>query len=174
MREIRSHVGRSRSVGSRSLPSVSGSGVVLLVVLSVGGVGLIQAAIWIPLIRKWRRRSAAFDTALQAEMLTSGERTIMGPERAIYRGATMTYGSVKGNGTILLTDRRLLFRKITGGVVEVPVAKITATRQESWFLRSKVGGRTHLVVETNDPAEVGFFVTDLAAWERALASLRAM
>jgi len=151
---------------------VSGSNVVLLVVLIIGGVGLVQAAIWIPLIRRWRRRSAAFDTALQAEILSSGERIVAGPERANYRGASTTYGAVKGNGTILLTDRRIVFRKLSGGVVEVPVAKVTGTREASWFLGSKVGGRTHLVVTTNDPAEVGFFVADLAAWDRALASLR--
>ncbi|MCU1365198.1 MAG: hypothetical protein JWL72_3660 [Ilumatobacteraceae bacterium] len=142
--------------------------VVVLVLLILLGVVLIQAAVWIPIIRSWRRKKAQFDATFAAEVVASGERTIVAPEAAVYRGATGTYGAVKGNGTILLTDHRLVFRKKSGGVVDIPVAKITGVSESKAFLRSRVGGMTHLVVATTDPAQVGFFVTDLAAWQRAL------
>ncbi len=142
--------------------------VVLLVVLIVGGVGLIQAAVWIPLVRSWRRKSTNFLADLHTEADRSGERFVIGPEKAVYRGGTPPYGAVRGNGTIILTDRRLIFRKSSGGLVDVPRSRITAVHQAASFQHSRVAGSIHLIIATSDPAEVAFFVGDLAAWQRAL------
>ena len=144
----------------------------LLLLVILIGVGLIQAAVWILLIRSWRKRSNRFLADFRASAAASGERFIAGPEGAVYRGGTGPYSAVKGNGTIILTDRRLVFRKLSGGVVEVPANRIGGVRQSKTFLRSRVGGATHLVVTTTDAAEVGFFVEDTAAWARALDSSR--
>ena len=146
--------------------------VLVLVLLILVGAVLIQAAVWIPITRSWRRKRVQYDTAFSAEVLASGERTIIAPEDAVYRGSTGTYGTVRGNGTILLTDHRLVFRKKSGGVVDIPVAKIAGSSESKSFLSSRVGGMTHLVVTTTDPAQVGFFVSDLAAWQRALDGVR--
>ena len=146
--------------------------VILLVLGILVAVGLVQAAVWIPVVRRGRRRTSAFLAQFDAEVAASGERVIVAPEQAVYRGCTAHYGQVRGNGTILLTDRRLVFRKLTGGPVEVPTAAILSTRQAASFLSSRVGGQTHLIVETSDPAELGFFVADLPRWEAALASVR--
>lgn len=142
----------------------------MLVVGIVAAVGLVQAAIWIPLVRRWRKRSASFMEELHAELLTNGERMVIEPQSAVYRGATGPYGSVRGNGTILLTDRRLVFRKLTGGQVEVPLATVTGTHEAKSFNGSRVGGATHLVVDTNAPGQVAFFVNDRAQWANALAT----
>lgn len=143
--------------------------VALMVLLSVLVLAVVQAAIWTPLLRSWRRQSNRFasDFAVQADM--TGERIVKGPEPAVYRGGTGPYSKVKGNGTMILTDRRIVFRKLTGGLVEVPRSKVIGIRQTKGFNGSRVGGTTHLVVATSDPAEVGFFVEDMAPWERALA-----
>jgi hypothetical protein len=141
---------------------------VLLVLVVLLAVALVQAAIWIPLIRSWRRGDNRFVIDFRAEAAASGERILAGPEKAVYRGGTKPFGAVKGNGTLILTDRRLVFRKLTGGLVEVPTNMITGIRRSKGFRGSRVGGMTHLVVATADPAEVGFFVQDLPAWERAL------
>jgi hypothetical protein len=50
---------------------------------------------------------------------------------------------VKGNGTIILTDGRLVFRKLSGGLVEVPTPMIGEVRQSNGFRCSRVGGATH-------------------------------
>jgi hypothetical protein len=140
--------------------------VILLIVAIMVGVGLIIAAVLVPLFRRWQRGEQEFLIELRAGMAKSGERMVVEPESAVYRGASAHYGAVKGNGKLLLTDRRLVFRKLTGGTVEVDVARITGTRTSPSFLGSRVGGQTHLIVETTDPAEVGFFVTDLTAWQQ--------
>jgi hypothetical protein len=145
---------------------------VLLVLVILLGVVLIQAAVWILLIRSWRKRSNRFLAEFRARAAASGERFIAGPESAVYRGGTGPYSAVKGNGTIILTDRRLVFRKLSGGLVEVPAQMIVGIRQSKTFRGSRVGGATHLVVATTDSAEVGFFVKDITAWERALDSSR--
>ena len=145
--------------------------IVLLVVFIVAGVGLIQAAIWIPLMRSWRRKAAAFQRDLDADIRASGERIVRGPEKAVYRSGTPPFGAVRGNGTIILTDRRLIFRKMSGGVVEVPVSTITGTRQAVSFQSSRVGNTMHFIVTTNNPAEVAFFVDDLDAWNTAVHAL---
>lgn len=143
-----------------------------MVVLVVGilvALALVQAAIWIPLTQRWRRQAKEFDVDLQQEMALSGERFVVAPEDAVYRGGSGHYSAVKGNGSMMLTDRRLLFRKRSGGLVDVPLSDIVSTHRSAGFQGSRVGGATHLVVVTSDPAEVGFFVKDLDAWERALA-----
>lgn len=142
--------------------------VVLLAVLIVGGVGLIQADIWIPLVRSWKRKSTNFLADLHTEADRSGERFVIGPEKAVYCGGTPPYGAVRGNGTIILTDRRLIFRKVSGGLVDVPRSRITTVHQAASFQRSRVAGSIHLIIATNDPAEVAFFVGDLAARQCAL------
>jgi hypothetical protein len=147
-------------------------GAVAVVVLVLLAVILVQAAVLVPLVLRWRRGSAAFLTDFHDSARASGERIVAGPEKGLYRGGTAPYGSVKGNGTIVLTDRRLVFRKLTGGVVEVPVAKIAGVRTSAGFRGSRVGGMTHLVVDTVDHAEIGFFVNDLGSWERAISSVK--
>jgi hypothetical protein len=139
------------------------------VLLTLLAIVVIQVAVWVPLPRRWRRRSDGFVTEFTERATLTGERIVIEPESAVYRGSTGPYSRVKGNGTMLLSDRRLVFRKLTGGMVEVPLSKVTGVRQSKGFNGSRVGGMTHLVVATDDPAEVGFFVQDLGLWERALA-----
>lgn len=142
----------------------------LIVVVIIAVVGLLQIAIWVPLARSWNKKSAAFFADLAKEMATSGETLRIPQERASYEGATDVYGAVRGTGVIVLTDRRLLFRKKSGGVVEVPLGKVTAVREARSFAGVIVGGQMFLVVGTSDPAEVGFIVQDRAAWIAALGS----
>lgn len=146
--------------------------VVLLAVLIVLGVAVIQAAIWIPIVIWWRRKSARFATAMVSESDLRGERLIAGPEKGSYRGSSGGHGKVKGNGVILLTDRRLVFRKLVGDALEIPVQTITGTGRSKSFLGSRSGGATHLVVTTTEPAEVGFYVANLDAWQRNIDTVR--
>ena len=52
---------------------------------------------------------------------------------------------------------------------EVPRDRIRGTHEAKSFNASRVGGQVHFIVETSDPAELGFFVQDRAAWAAALA-----
>ena len=145
--------------------------VVLFVVLLILAIAVIQAAIWIPLIRWARRKTQQTLASMISEAEQSGERLVLGPESGVYRGGTGSYGKVKGNGAMLLTDRRLVFRKLMGAGVEIPTITITGSRRSKGFNGARTGGKTHLIVTTAE-AEVGFFVSDIDAWERAIESAR--
>ena len=132
-------------------------------------VGVVLAVVLVPMVRRGRAGSDEFVAALLAEAAATGEEVVAGPEPTNYRGRTGSHSSVKGNGTLVLTDRRLVFRKLTGGVEEVARSAIVGTRDERTFLGSRVGGQTCLVISTTEPAELGFFVRDLPAWHRHLA-----
>jgi hypothetical protein len=145
---------------------------VYLVGAIVLGVALLFAALWLVLFRPMLRKTSAWVTTFEEETRLTGERVIKAPESAIYCGGTKPHSAVKGNGRIALTNRRLVFRKLTGPIEEVLVASITGTRRADWFRGERRGGRTHFVIETMDAGEVGFFVRDIEAWEQTIADVR--
>jgi hypothetical protein len=146
-------------------------GAVEFVVLLVLGIAAVQALIWIPIIIWWRRRARDAKARLAAAI--ESEATIRPPEKAIYRGATAPgFSAVNNNGTIALTDHRLIFITLTGKVVEIPRADIIGVREAKVFKSSVRGGRSHLIVQV--PAgEVAFYVSSNADWINAIASLKA-
>jgi hypothetical protein len=136
------------------------------VVLLVLGILAVQALIWIPIIVWFRRRSRRVAAELAAEL--AGEAVVRAPEKGNYRGATAPgYPVVNNSGLIALTQRRLLFRTLTGKAIDIPVDAITGVREAALFKGSVVGGRTHLIVATAG-GEIGFYVPDNAGWTAAL------
>ena len=145
--------------------------VVEFVLLLVLGIAAVQALIWIPIIVWWRRRARAAKARLAAAI--EAETTIRPPEKGIYRGATAPgYPAVNNNGTIALTDRRLIFITVTGKIIDIPRAEITGVREAKVFKSSVRGSRSHLIVQI--PAgEIAFYVASNADWINAITSLRA-
>jgi hypothetical protein len=134
----------------------------ILVVL--GGSGLVFG-LW--LHRKGVAGRAELDTEL------ASEPAVRGPERGIYRGSTGSYSKVLGNGTIVLTARRLIFRKATGRRVDVALADVLRVDQQKVFNRGVVGNRIHLVLHTHH-GDVGYFVGDLEGWTAAIKKTAAL
>ena len=59
-----------------------------------------------PLVLLLVRRARRVRERLAAELAV--EPPLRGPEKALYRGGSGSFSKVKGNGTIVLTRRRLL------------------------------------------------------------------
>jgi hypothetical protein len=138
----------------------------MFIVLLVVGILAVQALIWIPIIVWFRRRSRRVAAELATEL--QGETVVRPPEKGNYRGATAAgYPVVNNSGLIALTQRRLVFRTLTGKAIDIPVGAITGVRESAVFKGSVVGGLTHLIVETA-AGEIGFYVGDNAAWTAAL------
>ncbi|MEN4472798.1 hypothetical protein [Mycolicibacterium cosmeticum] len=137
------------------------------VIVLVVGILAVQLLIAVPMVIWWRRRSRAVAAWFTAEL--EGETVVLGPEKGAYRGATAPgYPVVKNNGMIALTRRRLIFRTLTNTTIEVPVAAITAVRQQPVFKGSVTGGRPHLIV-TTAAGDIGFYVfAGIVAWIAAL------
>jgi hypothetical protein len=136
--------------------------IVLLVVGILAVLGLIAGVIM--LIYRGRYRAAAdrLGTELAVE-------TIVRPlERGNYRGATAPgFPTVKNNGRIALTRRRLVFVTLTGTTISIPLDSVTGLRLAKVFKGSVAGGWTHLVVRTA-AGEIAFYVNDTQAWLHAL------
>ncbi len=129
----------------------------VLVVVLVGSIVVFLVVV---------KRKAAETRARLSEELASVE-TLRGPENAVYRGGTGDYPKVKGNGMIALTSDRLLFRKLLGADVDVPLADVTGARITKGFNGSVTGGQVHLVVQT-PTGEVGYFVSATEEWRDAV------
>jgi len=80
-------------------------------------VALVQALIWIPLIVRGERRTAACWSAFDHAAVAGAETVMVPLEAAMYRGGGIVQ-PVKGNGRIALSSQRLVFPKVTGGVIE--------------------------------------------------------
>lgn len=152
----------------RSSAIMTSGNIALLVVGIVLGVLAIQAAIWIPLLGWMRRRSARLVAALNEELAASGEPPIRGPESALYRGSSGSHSRVKGNGVLALTSRRLIFHKLVGQPVEVPLDQIVGLREDKWFLGAYRSGRPHVILQLREGGEVGFMVRDHTGWMEAM------
>jgi hypothetical protein len=141
---------------------------VAVVLILVGILVIVGLSIaW--LVRLIVRRRGAVAERIAADV--EGATVLRGPENAIYRGGTGTYPKVDGNGTLVLTDRRLSFRILIGSDVLVAVDEIKGLREDKTFRRSRVGGKVHLIVQTGR-GEVAFYVDDNAAWLSAIETAR--
>ena len=141
---------------------------VAFVLVLVGGIALVNALVWVPVLIWLKRKRASGAAALEAELAASGERIMRGPEGGLYRGGSGGYSGVGGNATIMLTDHRLIFLKVTGGRVEVPRAQIVSVRKSRSFRGALRGGKMHVVVSTVSGAEVGFIAAAPDEWLTAL------
>jgi hypothetical protein len=141
----------------------------MYVALIVVGVLAVLALVLIPIIVWLRRRGRAVADQLATEI--EGETILRAPEKGSYRGATAPgYPAVKNTGLIALTGRRLVFRTLTGTVIEVPVDAITGVREATVFKGSVVGGHKHLIVQTA-AGEIGFYVfSGIEGWITAIST----
>jgi hypothetical protein len=136
------------------------------VALIIVGIVAVQALIWIPIVLRWRGKSRA--AAAQLATSIASETVVRQPEKGTYRGATAPgYPGVNNNGTIALTDRRLIFLTVTGKIIDIPRTEITGVREAKAFKSSVRGGRSHLIVQI-PTGEIGFYVTSNDDWINAL------
>jgi hypothetical protein len=140
-----------------------------IVVVTVVAIVVVMALTLVPVVRWLRKRNVVTAAELQSEI--AGEQVVRPPERGSYRGATVPgYPTVKNTGLIALTRRRLVFRTLTGTLIEVPVDSITGVREATVFKGSVVGGQKHLIVQTA-AGEIGFYVfSGIGEWIAALTT----
>ena len=141
---------------------------VAFVLVLVFGIALVNAIVWVPILLWLKKKRSATHAALNAELAASGEVLVRSPEPGLYRGGTGGYSGISGNATLLLTNRRLIVVKVTGGRVDVARDHITGVRLAKVFRGSVKAGRMHVVVSTSDGAEIGFIAGDPEAWATAL------
>ncbi|WP_445165325.1 hypothetical protein ACTXG7_15485 [Mycolicibacterium sp. Dal123E01] len=140
--------------------------IVLQIVLLVVGIAVVLGLIAGVIVLFYRGRYRAAAQQLDTELAV--ESIIRPFEKGNYRGSTAPgFPSVKNNGRIALTRRRVVFLTLTGTTISVPLDSVIALRLSKVFKGSVVGGWTHLVLRTA-AGEIGFYVPDTNAWLHAL------
>ncbi|MGB3340380.1 MAG: hypothetical protein WBB37_02740 [bacterium] len=115
----------------------------------------------------WKKRKIA---GLFRQMKLSGEVFIITPEFASFRGATSTYGRVKCDGVIGLTDRKVVFMPLVGKKMEIALESMKDVTEEKNFLGSYRAGMSFLVLHDSN-LDIGFFVKDNIKWQNALSGI---
>ena len=113
------------------------------------------------------RASAKVARKLRDELIQADERALLGPEPALYSGATARFSKVRGNCVMALTERRLLVRMLVGRDFDLDRSEIVGVHDAKTF-DGQYQGRRYLVVDLKDATQVGFQVRDLRPWKAAL------
>lgn len=138
---------------------------IVLLVLAVLG---LQVVIWVPLLLWMRKRGETTLEEVRLHVTSTGESITKGPDHGSYESGSGEFSAVSGAGVLVLTEKRLLFRKIIGADVEIPIERIKAVREEKTFRGSYRGGKLFLVIDTKNDDEVGFVVADHPSWLETL------
>lgn len=102
------------------------------------------------------------------DIAMKGEKIIISPEWGSFRGATKRFGRVKCDGLIVLTDKKIIFEKLTGGSINLNLNEVSSVDEEKTFLGEIRAGFSHLVIQLNDTTRIGFYVKDMQKWKDAL------
>lgn len=143
------------------------------IILLIVGILVINALIWFAIIYWMKRRIEAIKSRMREEYSSENGKLIIEPKSAIYRGAEMWFGNIKGNGVVCLTEKGLIFNKITGQKIEIKRAEIKEAIVEESFKGkpSFATGGKHLIIKTTDGNRVGFLLQDAEAWSEKIRAL---
>ena len=103
------------------------------------------------------------------ELVMRGEPPILGPEPAHFAPGE-GFGVVRTDGALALTERQLVFRKVLGGEVELPLADIARLGETNAYRGHWRAGWQYIVVSLQDGREAAFVTRNNARW---LAELKA-
>jgi len=142
--------------------------VAIFVPALVGGILLFNALIWGGIFFWFRSRTAKSRAAFADEIARTGERVVIAIETANYAGGSRGASNVGGTGQIALTDRRLWFQKLTGGIIEIPISNIAGARVATSWRSRRRGGRQFLILATREQSELAFSLPDTNRWMSAL------
>lgn len=112
------------------------------------------------------RRSAALKQEVE-QSTSAHERFLVSPQNAGYSGGPRRFGWARGSVVLALTDRRVIFRSLLGGPVEIELADIASVSEAAWYRGMYKAGRRHIVLQLKEGAKVAFMVRDARPWLEA-------
>lgn len=134
------------------------------VIITIVAVDAVVLALIFSGIAWWVRRLVA---GLDEAISQSGEAIVIESQRGLYlRKAGIA--SLKTEGAVALTDRRLVFRKPLGGDISLPLSEMEYVSRAPRYKGCWRRGRDFLVVEMKDGSEAAFMVKDPGLWIRQM------
>ncbi len=132
-------------------------GILPTITLVAGALCLFLGVMTLLLMRASKKRDELV-AGVVAQAEANGERMLIAPARGLYQGSTdSAYGKIGGSGTLVLTDARLTFVKIGGGMVDVPAKNIVRARAEKSY--NGVSRQGLIVVEVEGPSSELLFAS---------------
>ena len=107
----------------------------------------------------WRRRHRDQQTRQDSP----GGQALRGPGRAYYQRLAGDYSKVSSNGKLTLTVTHVIFNSVIDVDVSVPLQDVVEVRDQE-IRRFHVRGHDSQLVIATRSGEIGFLVTDPAAW----------
>lgn len=80
----------------------------------------VQAGLWAAIVLWLRGREEALKRTLWSECIAAREMVAVRPRPALFQGAVPGNGLRRGNGILIVTEKRLVFERLTGGRIEIP------------------------------------------------------
>jgi len=111
-------------------------------------------------IRHMRRQAAG----LKKELDSAGEPIVLGPEVGFYQGSLGGIVSLKTQGVVALTNRRIVFRQPLGKDIEFRLPQIHGVSENAWFQGNYRGGRSFVILTLGDGTQSALMVKDHDLW----------
>lgn len=126
----------------------------------------INIIVWI-FVFWWIKRKTIM---LQDIMRRSQESIIIGPEPGVFKGSSNRFGMLRSNGVIMLTEKMLIFKKLLGSEICIPVSDIIKVSKSAHFLGSSSSKNEYMILKLNDGTLIGLIVKDIGHWMRELST----
>ncbi len=118
-------------------------------------------------LHRRRRKQEFLETIINS--MGGGSALVLPPEKAIFRGAYMGFGRQVRRGILCLSRQRLVFFRLDGTRIDLPLEGVKACSMRRFFL-GRGSSRYHLIVTLQDGNEVGFYVSDPETWALAVVN----
>lgn len=129
----------------------------LQIVVLIAGINL---AVWSLVFVRLHRQTRQ----IVEEARRLGEDLVIPPVKASYQGWTKRFGFAKTIGRIALTNHRIIFKRLLGSDIIIPLEEIAEVSDTVHLGRLRHTFRNYLSMQLRDGTEVVFVVNDQARW----------
>jgi len=118
-------------------------------------------------LHRRRRKQDFLETIINS--MGGGSALVLPPEKAIFRGSCMRFGRQVRRGILCLSRQRLVFFRLDGTRIDLPLEGVKACSLRRFFL-GRGSSRYHLIVTLQAGNEIGFYVSDPETWALAVVN----
>jgi hypothetical protein len=124
-------------------------------------VGAFNALVWTGILMLMKSRTAA---------MRQEPGLVLGPERAQYQGWSK-YGTARTMGGLALTREALIFRRVAGKDIRIPIGEIVSATGTATAGPLRHTSSNYIALTLRDGSQPVFFVRENRSWLDALERL---
>jgi len=101
---------------------------------------------------------------IKTQCSQQGEHILIGPGKATYQGWTRRFGIAQTMGRIVLTEKRLLFKRPLQADIDIPLDEVLSVSDTAQCLKIKHTSSSYLSLVLKDKTEIVFMVHNQKEW----------